>query len=131
MSISRNKLDAIINALIKLRENADDETALETMDIYPEWYENTTYESGKRVRCGGKLYRCLQLHTSQLGWEPHNAPALWTQISLEQWSEWKQPTGAHDAYQNGDRVTYNGTRYISEVDSNVWAPDFYGWIKVS
>lgn len=46
--------------------------------------------------------------------------------------EWVQPTGAHDAYNTGDRVTYNGTAYRSLIDGNVWAPDAYpqGWEAV-
>lgn len=40
-----------------------------------------------------------------------------------------QPTGAHDAYQTGDIVNYNGVLYKSKIDNNVWAPDVYpaGW----
>lgn len=43
--------------------------------------------------------------------------------------EWVQPTGAHDAYQIGDRVTYNGAIYTSLISDNVWAPTDYpaGW----
>lgn len=43
--------------------------------------------------------------------------------------EWVQPTGAHDAYNTGDIVNYNGTLYKSVIDGNVWAPDAYpqGW----
>lgn len=35
-----------------------------------------------------------------------------------------------DAYSKGDKVTYNGKRYVSEGDSNVWTPDTYGWKEV-
>lgn len=47
----------------------------------------------------------------------------------EQPPEWKQPTGGHDAYKVGDRVTYNGKVYESTINGNVWAPDAYpqGW----
>ena len=46
-----------------------------------------------------------------------------------EWPEWVQPTGAHDAYQTGDKVTYNGQHYVSKIDGNVWSPDAYppGW----
>ena len=46
--------------------------------------------------------------------------------------EWVQPTGAHDAYNTGDIVNYNGTLYKSVIDGNVWAPDAYpqGWEAV-
>ena len=44
-------------------------------------------------------------------------------------AEWKQPTGAHDAYKSGDKVIYGGKVYMSLIDSNVWSPDVYpnGW----
>lgn len=43
--------------------------------------------------------------------------------------EFVQPTGAHDAYNTGDRVTYNGNVYESTMDGNVYSPDAYpqGW----
>ena len=44
-------------------------------------------------------------------------------------AEWKQPTGAYDAYMKGNKVLYKGKVYTSLIDSNVWAPDVYpnGW----
>lgn len=47
----------------------------------------------------------------------------------EEWPAWVQPTGAHDCYNTGDIVNYNGTLYKSVIDGNVWAPDAYpqGW----
>lgn len=47
--------------------------------------------------------------------------------------EYVQPTGSHDAYNTGDRVTYNGKAYESLIDNNVWPPDAYpqGWKEVS
>ena len=46
--------------------------------------------------------------------------------------EFVQPTGAHDAYQTGDRVTFGGKMYESVIDSNVWSPADYpaGWTEV-
>ncbi|MCI7323847.1 hypothetical protein MR657_00195 [bacterium] len=58
----------------------DDNTALRMLEFYPEWAAGTAYTVGYKVRRGGKLWRCLQAHTSQTGWEPENAPALWTEI---------------------------------------------------
>ena len=60
--------------------NVDDNTALRMTTFYPEWAENTEYTIGYKVQRNGKLWRCLQAHTSQIGWEPENAPALWTEI---------------------------------------------------
>lgn len=47
----------------------------------------------------------------------------------EEWPQWVQPTGAHDAYNTGDKVTYNGKHYQSTINGNVWSPDAYpaGW----
>ena len=40
-----------------------------------------------------------------------------------------QPTGAHDAYNVGDRVKYNGHVYESTMAGNTYSPDAYpqGW----
>lgn len=59
----------------------DDNTALRMMDFYPEWTENTAYTAGHKVQRGGKLWRVVQAHTSQGGWEPENAASLWEQIN--------------------------------------------------
>ena len=49
-----------------------------------------------------------------------------------EYPEWKRPTGAHDAYHKGDKVTYNGKKYISLIDSNTYSPADYpaGWKPV-
>lgn len=48
---------------------------------------------------------------------------------VEGMAEWVQPTGAHDAYNVGDRVTFKGTTYESTMDGNVWSPSVNpnGW----
>ena len=40
-----------------------------------------------------------------------------------------QPTGAHDAYAKGAKVTFKGAHYISLIDANVYSPEAYpaGW----
>lgn len=43
-------------------------------------------------------------------------------IDESKYPTWVQPTGAVDAYKKGDRVTHNGIRYISLIDSNVTVP---------
>ena len=59
----------------------DDNTALRMLDFYPEWASGTAYTVGYKVRRGGKLWRVLQAHTAQVGWEPENAASLWEQIN--------------------------------------------------
>lgn len=47
----------------------------------------------------------------------------------DEWPEYKQPTGAHDAYHVGDKITYNGKHYTCTYNGCVWTPDEYpqGW----
>ena len=52
-------------------------------------------------------------------------------VSLEEWPAWVQPTGAHDAYAKGAKVSHNDKHWISEVDDNTWEPGVYGWTEVS
>lgn len=44
-----------------------------------------------------------------------------------EWPEWVQPTGGHDAYNVGAKVTFQGARYISLINANVWQPGVFGW----
>ena len=70
--------------LIKQQINTitvDDQTALRMVEFYPEWAAGQAYAAGYKVQHGGKLWRCLQAHTSQSGWEPSTATAsLWEEI---------------------------------------------------
>lgn len=61
--------------------SVDDNTALRMLAFYPEWAAGTEYSVGYKVRRDGKLWRVVQAHTSQVGWEPENAAALWEQIN--------------------------------------------------
>ena len=55
-------------------------TAWEMLSFYPEWAADTEYSTGYKVQRGSRLWRCIQAHTSQIGWEPENAASLWTEI---------------------------------------------------
>ena len=108
-----------------------DEDALEAVELFPLWVAGIDYEADQRIRYGEKLYRCVQAHTSQSGWEPPAVPALWTEVTKPgEIPVWRQPTGAQDAYMTGDKVHYptvDDPVYVSTVDNNVWSPDTYGW----
>lgn len=73
--VSRMIISQQINAL-----TVDDNTALRMLEFYPEWAAGQAYTAGFKAQRGGKLWRCLQAHTSQAGWEPENAASLWTEI---------------------------------------------------
>ena len=59
----------------------DDNTALRMLDFYPAWAAGTAYTVGYKVKRNGKLWRVVQAHTAQTGWEPESAASLWEQIN--------------------------------------------------
>lgn len=109
----------------------DDVTAGEHSDMFSEWAYPVAYSQGQLRRYGDKLYRCVSAHTSEADWTPDRAVSLWTAVAdpKEEWPEWSQPVGAHDAYNKGDKVSHDGRHYISDVDANVWEPGVYGWTE--
>lgn len=60
--------------------SVDDDTALRWRLLYPAWTAGTAYTTGEKVRRVDALYRCLQSHTAQAGWEPETAASLWTEV---------------------------------------------------
>lgn len=129
--------DPVQDAIDTLLPILTDEQAEAVTSMYPEWAAGTDYSVGVRVQYGGKLYRCVQAHTSQEGWEPPVTPALWVRTAPEgEIPVWVQPTGAQDAYNKGDKVHYpdaEGPVYVSLIDANVYSPEAYpqGWELVS
>ena len=55
-----------------------------------------------------------------------------TDTTVEEYPEYVAPSGAHDAYKIGDKVTYNGKKYICKMPICVWSPETYpaGWKEV-
>ncbi len=133
--MKRSKLLALRALIEKASVSLSDEDALEGVELFPAWAAGIDYAAQIRVRYGEKLYKCVQAHTSQAGWEPPNVPALWTEVAKPgEIPVWKQPTGAQDAYRIGDKVHYpdkEGPVYISTLDYNTYPPDIYGWEVVT
>ena len=104
-------------------------TASEHAELFAPWAYPIAYTVGQ-LRCyNGKLYRCVQAHTSQADWTPDTTVSLWSMAAdpAEEWPAWSQPVGAHDAYAKGAKVSHNGKHWTSNVDSNVWEPSVFGW----
>ena len=115
-----------------------EEQALEIATVYPVWEANHAYQVGDIISHGTnatgdpQLYKVVQAHTSQADWIPgQGTESLYDAFGLDEsgYPVWSQPTGAHDAYNTGDIVNYNGTLYKSLMDGNVWSPEAYpqGW----
>lgn len=126
--MTRGKAKTLRNLIEQLSITLDDATALTGVELFPPW-KLIAYSVGDRVQYNGTLYKCVQAHTAQSDWTPDATPALWVIVTVEEWPEWVQPTGAQDAYAKDAKVTHNGERWISNVDANVWEPGVYGWTK--
>lgn len=130
-------LEQIRKVLQMFAASLDDEKAMEVATIYDPWKVGKTYAVGEFLTYGvnsvgdPQLYKVVQDHTSQENWTPDANPALYVAIGLDEqgYPVWSQPTGAHDAYNTGDIVDYNGTLYKSLIDGNVYSPEQYpaGW----
>ena len=97
----------------------DDNTALRMVEFYPEWSAGQAYTAGYKAQRGGKLWRCLQAHTAQTGWEPENAASLWTEI-CESHDGTKYdpiPYNGNMALQNGKYYTQNNILYLCNRDT--------------
>ena len=115
-----------------VRQNVSEVEQTMNEAIYPAWDSNGySYFAGEKVSYEDKYYRCIQSHKSQADWTPDVAVSLWVNISdpQEDWPEWKQPVGAQDAYNKGDKVSHNDKHWTSDVDANVWEPGVYGWTE--
>lgn len=116
--------------IVKASVSLSDEDALEAIELYQQWQTGTAYTVDERIRYGDKLYRCVQSHTSQDDWTPDITPALWTVVSLDEFPEWVQPTGAQDAYRLGDKVSHNDKHWVNTLDYNTYEPGVYGWDEI-
>jgi hypothetical protein len=129
--------EAIREAMDVAGATLDDEKALECVRLHRHYEVGKAYTVGEFFTYGvngvgdPKLYKVAQAHTSQADWKPDTTPALYAPIGLDDsgYPVWAQPTGAHDAYNKGDIVNYNGVLYESLIDGNVYSPDAYpaGW----
>ena len=62
-------------------QSLSDGEALESVTLHPAWAIGKDYPAGHKVQRNGRLWRCIQTHTSQEGWEPENATSLWEGIN--------------------------------------------------
>lgn len=108
-------------------------TAAEHAELFQEWAYPIAYTVGQIRRYKGVLYKCVQAHNSTANYTPDTAVSLWSKTSdpAEEWPEWSQPVGAHDAYSIDAKVSHNGKHWTSDVANNVWEPGVYGWTEVT
>ena len=118
--------------LMAQAEQIDDVTIAEHAKFFPVWDEHWCGRARDIVRDpdDGNLYRSIHDVTNAgQNTRPSATPSMWTRIGDpgEEWPEWIQPIGAHDAYEIGAKVSHAGQHWISNANGNVWAPGTYGW----
>lgn len=104
--------EEVTTLLIRQSVNAlevDDNTALRMLAFYPEWEVDTAYTAGHKVQRNGKLWRCVQPHASQVGWEPENAASLWEAIN-----ETHSGTADDPIPYDGNMALTNGLYYVQD-----------------
>lgn len=131
------RAEQLRRALQMFASSLSDEQAMEIATVYPHYQIGKAYAIGEYFTHGEngvgdpQLYKVVQAHTSQSDWLPERTPSLYTPVGLNDSGHpvWSKPSGAHDAYNTGDIVDYNGTLYKSLMDGNVYSPDEYpsGW----
>lgn len=122
---ANTQLDKLVKD--KLLPKLSDEEAYTIRVLYPEFQIGIVYKVGERIIYKDKFYKVISEHTSQADWTPDVAVSLFVEIpdpSIE-YPEFKQPTSTETAYMKGDKITFNGVKYISLVDYNVYSPTDY------
>ena len=112
----------IRKAIDTFAANQSDETLIDNKAAFELWHAGMQVIVGQILRYGEDIYRCIQAHTTQEDWTPDKVPALFVRVSVEEFPEWVQPTGAHDAYMKGAKVSDEGKHWISNKDYNIYKP---------
>lgn len=111
-------------------DELDDDQLAALTGLFPSWDEGSTVNAGEVYRWDGTLVEVVQPHTTQADWTPDTVPALFkVHRTAGSVSPWVQPTGAHDTYGLGDRVTHNGQTWVSTNAANSWKPGVFGWTR--
>lgn len=124
--------------IVNEAQQSDDTNALDNQALFPMWqigFDYTVDFKCQHFTAENELvlFKCIQPHTSQSDWQPKDVPALFVRVAYpNEIPVFVQPTGAHDAYQIGDKVLFpdeNGSVYESLIPNNVYSPLTYpqGW----
>lgn len=104
--------------------------------MFPELPEVGEWVEAGIYKYGTDKVKCITAHT-RMHYTIKEQPALFLIIpTVVDYPVWKQPTGAHDAYQKGDRVHFpaaDSSVYESLIDANTWSPTGYpaGWLLIA
>lgn len=123
---------AIRNSMNTVTASLTDEQAVKVIDLYMPWVVDEAVSVGDMRRDDGKLYRCLQAHTTSAEWKPVAVPALWVEVvPAGEYREIKDNMLPTEAFALGEIGWYQNrdNLYKSLIDANVYTPVSYpvGW----
>ena len=102
--------------------DVDDKTAARMTEFYPAWESGQAYTAGYKVQYGGKLWRCIQAHTSQGSWVPSTDTAsLWERIDETHTGDQYDPIPyeGNMALTAGLYYTQDGVTYLCNRDTGI------------
>ena len=107
--------------IVKAAQSLGDMDAPHAVELYDEWKPDTAYEAGYKLRRNGKVWRVLQAHTSQTGWEPENAPALFEEINETHAGTLEDPIpySGNMALESGLYYSQDGVTYLCTRDTEI------------
>lgn len=132
----------------KLQQNSsllDNENYTETWEVelqkevefHKDWTAGNWLVRGKTVRYNDNVYRIIQSHTATVGSEPNVALSLFRPVPIiypgETYPRWDS-IGVLDSENNwdaGERVTWNGQEWESDIDNNIYEPGASSWTNLS
>ena len=132
--------DQLIQAVKKMlsssTEELSDEDALNVAALFPTWISKLPEDplnpkpsdrlpAGERLWYDGKLYKVTQAHVPQRDWTPDATPALYTEVSIEEWPEIPENIPSTAPWMKGDKGTWKGQHYICAQNNCTWNPDQY------
>ena len=102
--------------------DVDDQTAVRMTEFYPAWESGQAYTAGYKVQYSGKLWRCIQAHTSQDSWAPSTDTAsLWERIDETHTGDQYDPIPyeGNMALENGKYYAQDGVTYLCNRDTGI------------
>ena len=92
--------------------------------MFDPWEPDIFVSTNRILTYEGELIRVITGHTTQADWTPNIAVALFSRTILDgEIREWRQPTGAHDAYPINHEVSHIGAIWKSLIAANTTTPE--------
>lgn len=106
--------------IVKASASLPDEDALNAVELFPAYETDRAYRQGDRFRCGGKLWKVLQDHTSAEQWKPGETPSLYAEVAKPGEGETPEDPIAYNgnmALEMGKYYAQNGVVYVCTRDT--------------